>query len=137
MDQNLTTITTTAVQIASVNTDQDHDLAAEFGFDPADPWAVAMTIDTPTGAVRWTFARELLMEGQFEPVGDGDVHVWPCLSPSGEAVVIVELDSPAGATLLQFPTRAIRDFVAASIAVVPQGGETVDVDAWIDQLLAN
>ena len=38
--------------------------------------------------VCWTFARELLLDGQYEPTGDGDVHVWPCLSPRGDAVVI-------------------------------------------------
>ena len=138
MDRNLTTtVSTTAVQIATVNAEKDHDLSATFSFDPADPWAVTMALDTASGEVRWTFARNLLVEGQYEPVGDGDVHVWPCLSPSGEAVVIVELDSPAGETLLQFPTRAVQDFVYAALDVVPLGEETVDVDRWIEQLFAD
>ena len=137
MDRNLTTtVSTTAVQIATVNQEQDHDLSAAFSYDPADAWAVTMTLDTPSGEVRWTFARSLLVEGQYEPVGEGDVHVWPCLSPSGEAVVIVELDSPAGETLLQFPTRAVQDFVYASLDVVALGEETADVDAWLTRLLA-
>jgi hypothetical protein len=136
MDRNLTTtVSTTAVQIATVNAEKDHDLSAAFSFDPADPWAVTMALDTPSGEVRWTFARSLLVEGQYEPVGDGDVHVWPCLSPCGEAVVIVELDSPAGETLLQFPTRAVQDFVYASLDVLPLGEEQVDVDSWIARLL--
>ncbi|RZI90636.1 MAG: SsgA family sporulation/cell division regulator, partial [Microbacterium sp.] len=108
MNQNTTTVSTMAVQIAAVDAEQDHDLSADFSYNPADPWAVAMTLSTVTGPVTWTFARDLLIEGQYEPTGDGDVHVWPCLSPCGEAVVIVELDSPAGETLLQFPTRAIQ-----------------------------
>jgi len=94
-----------------------------------------MALETPSGQVRWTFARNLLIEGQYEPAGDGDVHVWPCLSPCGEAVVIVELDSPAGETLLQFPTRAVQDFVYASLETVPMGSEAVDVDEWIEQIL--
>ncbi|MBO9520524.1 MAG: SsgA family sporulation/cell division regulator [Nocardioidaceae bacterium] len=130
-----TTVTTTAVQIATVGSEQDHDLSAEFAFDPADSVAVTMTLQTPSGPVHWTFARELLVEGQYEPCGEGDVHVWPCLSPSGEAVVIVELESPAGETLLQFPTRAVQDFVTASLEAVPLGQEKVDVDSWIEQLL--
>ena len=136
MDRNLTTtVSTTAVQIATVNAEKDHDLSAVFSFDPADPWAVTMALDTQSGEVRWTFARSLLVEGQYEPTGDGDVHVWPCLSPSGEAVVIVELDSPSGETLLQFPTRAIQDFVRASLETVPMGTEEVDVDDWVARIL--
>ena len=136
MDRNLTTtVSTMAVQIATVEAEQDHNLSAEFRFDAADPWAVTMTLSTVAGPVDWTFARDLLVEGQFEPTGDGDVHVWPCLSPSGEAVVIVELDSPSGETLLQFPTRAIQDFVASALATVPLGAEEVDVDEWLTRIL--
>jgi hypothetical protein len=134
--QTTTTVTTTAVQIATIGSEQDHDLAAAFSFDPDDAFAVTMTLEALSGPVHWTFARELLVEGQYEPAGDGDVHVWPCLSPSGEAVVIIELESPAGETLLQFPTRAVQDFVAASLETVPLGQEQVDVDAWLEQLLA-
>ena len=138
MERNLTTtVSTTAVRIATVNAEQDHDLSAEFSYDLADPWAVTMTLETASGQVCWTFARNLLVEGQYEPVGEGDVHVWPCLSPCGEAVVIVELDSPAGETLLQFPTRAIQDFVYASLETVPLGEEQTDIDAFLESLLAN
>jgi len=137
MDSNLTTtVSTTAVQIATVDAEQDHDLSAQFDYSPLDPWAVTMTLGTISGPVTWTFARDLLIEGQYEPTGDGDVHVWPCLSPSGEAVVIVELDSPSGETLLQFPTRAVQDFVYAALEAVPLGTETVDVDGWLTQLMS-
>lgn len=136
MDRNLTTtVSTMAVQIATVEAEQDHNLSAEFRFDAADPWAVTMILSTVAGPVDWTFARDLLVEGQYEPTGDGDVHVWPCLSPSGEAVVIVELDSPSGETLLQFPTRAIQNFVYAALETVPQGAEEVDVDDWLNRIL--
>jgi hypothetical protein len=137
MDSNLTTtVSTTAVQIATVDAERDYDLSAQFDYSPADPWAVTMTLSTAAGPVTWTFARDLMIEGQYEPIGDGDVHVWPCLSPSGEAVVIIELDSPSGETLLQFPTRAIQDFVYASLETVPLGTESADVDGWLDQLMA-
>lgn len=136
MDQKLKTVSTKAVQIATVEAEQDHDLSADFSYNPADPWAVSMTLSTVAGPVTWTFARELLIDGQYEPTGDGDVHVWPCLSPSGEAVVIVELDSPSGETLLQFGSRAVRDFVGTALETVPLGAEQVDIDSWLDQLLA-
>jgi len=136
MDRNLkTSVSTMAVQIATVETEQDHDLSAEFRFDAADPWAVTMVLSTVAGPVDWTFARDLLVEGQYEPTGDGDVHVWPCLSPSGEAVVIVELDSPSGETLLQFPTRDIQDFVYAALETVPLGAESVDGQDWLTRIL--
>jgi len=136
MDSKLTTTSTLAVQIATVRAEEDHTLVAEFVYDPADPCAVTLVIQTQSGPVHWTFARELLVEGQYEPAGDGDLHVWPCLSASGEAVVIVELSSPAGETLLQFPTRAVQEFVASSVDAVPLGAEEVDVDAWLEDLLA-
>lgn len=134
MDRNLTTtVSTTAVQIATVDAEEDHHLSAEFSYNPEDAWAVTMTLSTVAGPVEWTFARDLLIEGQYEPTGDGDVHVWPCLSSCGEAVVIVELDSPSGESLLQFPTRAIQDFVNASLETVAQGAEAADVDSWLEE----
>jgi hypothetical protein len=136
MDSKLTTTSTMATQIASIEAEQDHTLVAEFVFDPADSCAVTLVLQTPSGPVHWTFARELLVEGQYEPAGDGDVHVWPCLSSCGEAVVIVELCSPLGETLLQFPSRAVQQFVYSSTDVVPMGAEELDVDSWIEALLA-
>ena len=136
MDSKLTTTSTTAVQIATVDAEVDHTLVAEFVYDPTDACAVTMVLQTQSGPVHWTFARELLVDGQYEPSGDGDVHIWPCLSSCGEAVVIVELCSPAGETLLQFPSRAVQDFVYSSLDAVPLGREKVDVDRWLEQLLA-
>lgn len=137
MDSKLTTTSTMATQIATVSAEQDHTLVAEFVYDTDDACAVTMVLQTVSGPVHWTFARELLIDGQYEPSGDGDVHVWPCLSSCGEAVVIVELCSPAGETLLQFPTRAVQEFVYSSLEAVPAGAEKIDVDGWIDQLLAD
>jgi hypothetical protein len=135
MDSKLTTTSTLAVQIATINAEEDHTLVAEFVFDPADACAVTLVLQTQSGPVHWTFGRELLADGQYEPTGDGDVHVWPCLSSCGEAVVIVELCSPFGETLLQFPTRAVQEFVGSTVDEVPIGAEEVDVEAWLGQLL--
>jgi hypothetical protein len=136
MDSKLTTTSTVAVQVATVAAEEDRALMAELVYDPDDACAVTMVLQTTSGPVGWTFARELLSDGQYEPSGDGDVHVWPCLSSCGEAVVIVELCSPVGETLLQFPTRVVQDFVHASLEVVPVGTEQLDVDAWIEQILS-
>ena len=109
----------------------------EFSYDPADPYAVTMKLEARCGSVTWTFARELLAEGVYQPTGDGDVQVWPCLSQTGEAVVIVELCSPDGTALLQTPTRAVQRFVTSVYDAVPEGSESslVSMDALVAELL--
>ena len=111
-------------------------LEAEFGYDPADPYAVSVLFTDEPTPVRWTFARELLIEGFYEPTGDGDVHVWPCLSPEGSAVVILELSSPSGEVLVQAHSRPLSAFIHQMVAMVPQGAEDtlIDLDAEIAQL---
>jgi hypothetical protein len=112
-------------------------LDAEFAYDPADPFAVSVLFSDEPVPVRWTFARDLLIEGFYEPTGDGDVHVWPCLSPEGAAVVILELSSPSGEVLIQVNSRMLSSFIHQMVAMVPQGTEQtlVDLDAEIAQLL--
>lgn len=126
-----------AVPFLSGESASEH-LDGEFSYDPADPYAVTMKLEARPGSVTWTFARELLAEGVFHPSGDGDVQVWPCLSHTGEAVVIVELSSPDGTALLQTPSRAIQAFVTSIFAAVPAGTESshVSIDALVSQLLA-
>lgn len=111
-------------------------LAAEWQYQPSDPFAVTTVMRTDTQEVAWTFARDLLIDGRYEPTGEGDVHVWPCLSSTGEAVVIIEFCSPDGELLLQADTRKVDDFVADMLDAVPLGAEVMDVDAVLDQLLA-
>ena len=113
-------------------------VAAEFAYDAADPFAVSVLFTGEPVPVRWTFARDLLVEGFYEPTGDGDVHVWPCLSPEGAAVVIIELNSPSGEVLVQVSSRAVAAFNEQMLAIVPVGAEMdrVDFDAELTQLLA-
>jgi hypothetical protein len=137
MDSKLIT-STTAVQIATVEAEVEQTLVAEFVYDPADACAVTMVIQTMSGPVNWTFARELLVDGQYEPTGDGDVHVWPCLNTEGCAVVILELSSPSGEVLVQVGSRQLASFIQQMVAIVPVGSEStiVDLDAEIAQLLS-
>ena len=111
-------------------------LDAEFEYNPADPFAVSILFSDEPTPVRWTFARELLVEGFYEPTGDGDVHVWPCLNTEGAAVVILELSSPSGEVLVQVGSRALSAFIHQMVAMVPSGAESqhVDLDAEIAQL---
>jgi hypothetical protein len=103
-------------------------IEADLVFDPADPYAVTMVFRTGVQEVLWTFGRELLVEGRYEPTGDGDVHVWPCLSSDGSAVVIIELCSPDGELLVQCGARSVNHFVASMLDSVPDGQESAFVD---------
>lgn len=113
-------------------------IETELRFDPRDPFAVTVLFKSAGGPVCWTFGRDLLIGGLYDPTGNGDVHVWPCLSPSGAAVVIFELESPSGGVMVQAPTREVHLFVNAMLASVPQGRELdmLDFDAAINALLS-
>ncbi len=106
---------------------------AELHYDPRDPYAVTTVFMTGASNVRWTFGRELLSDGLYEPSGDGDVHVWPCLDSEGHAVVIIELCSPDGEALVQARTGDLSGFVERMSAAVEPGHESdhLDVDAAI------
>ena len=140
MDKQQTSTTTTVhMTVPFVSGEALTDLLeGELVFDAADPYAVTMHLEAKAGRVTWTFARDLLAEGLYDPVGDGDVQVWPCLSGAGEAVVIIELSSPTGWAMLQTGSRAIQNFVASTHELVPSGEESshLSMDALVAQLLA-
>ena len=111
-------------------------IEAELQYDPRDPYAVTTVFMTGASQVRWTFGRDLLCEGLYEPAGDGDVHVWPCLDSQGHAVVIIELCSPDGEALVQARTGDLTNFVSRMTAAVEPGTESalMDVDAAISAI---
>ncbi len=113
-------------------------IEAELRYDASDPFAVTTVFMTGHSEVRWTFGRDLLSEGLYEPAGDGDVHVWPCLDTNGHAVVIIELCSPDGEALVQARTGDLRAFVDRMNKAVKPGTESelLDVDAVIASIFA-
>ena len=114
-------------------------IEAELHYDPTDPYAVTTVFMTGSTQVRWTFGRDLLAQGLYEPTGDGDVHVWPCLDSDGHAVVIIELCSPDGEALVQARTGDLSTFVDRMTKAVALGGESahLDIDAAIFAILAD
>jgi hypothetical protein len=114
-------------------------LETELSYNSRDPFAMTATFMTVAGQVRWTFGRDLLIGGLYEPTGDGDVHVWPCLDNQAHSVVIIELCSPDGEALVQARTVDITAFVEQMTAAVPQGdeGAFLDVDATISAIFAS
>jgi hypothetical protein len=113
-------------------------IEAELRYDASDPFAVTTVFMTGHSEVRWTFGRDLLSDGLYEPAGDGDVHVWPCLDTNGHAVVIIELCSPDGEALVQARTGDLRAFVDRMNKAVKPGTESelLDVDAVIASIFA-
>lgn len=112
---------------------------AELSYDKHDPYAVSADFRTNTSQVRWVFSRDLLADGIYEPCGDGDVHVWPCLDAQGRAVVVIELCSPEGEAVLQARSDALAGFIASTDVIVPRGAESMalDVDTVVEALLAD
>jgi hypothetical protein len=112
-------------------------IESELRYDPSDPYAVTTVFMTGRSQVRWTFGRDLLAAGLYEPSGDGDVHVWPCLDADGHAVVIIELCSPDGEALVQARTGDLSAFVERMSKAVAPGVESehLDVDATIAAIL--
>jgi len=113
-------------------------LDGELEYNAADPFAVTAVFRAGETPIRWVFARDLLAEGIFSPVGDGDVQVWPCLDIRGHAVVILELNSPYGEALLQASSSDVNDFLQHTFDMVPRGTEDgqLDLDDTVRQLLA-
>ena len=113
-------------------------LETELSYNSRDPFAMTATFMTVAGQVRWTFGRDLLIGGLYEPTGDGDVHVWPCLDNDAHSVVMIELCSPDGEALVQARTAEITSFVERMTAAVAPGSEAahLDIDSAIAAIFA-
>ncbi|KAJ1684146.1 hypothetical protein LUZ63_020715 [Rhynchospora breviuscula] len=111
-------------------------LDAELRFDSRDPYAMSVVFQT-SPAVTWTFGRDLLIRGLYEPCGEGDVQVWPGVTHDGTAVALIEFTSPDGSVVTQVDLRSCHAFVARMLAAVPEGAEAdhVDLDAVLEALL--
>ncbi len=97
-----------------------------------DPFAVRAIFEFGEDKVDWTFARELLILGTANDVGNGDVRVYPSLETDA---VILSLSSPEGDALLELPRQPLVGFINRTTALVPVGEEDYDVDLLIANLL--
>jgi hypothetical protein len=113
------------------------DIPAVLGYDPADPWAVEVTFGRPSETVRWLIGRDLLLQGMTEPVGEGDVQLSPSIDEYGGAAVVLDLCSPHGRLVTQMPTRDLGSFLARTLAVVPEGTESIDLDQLVEELTSS
>jgi len=109
-------------------------VSANLRYDVRDPYAVCISFDAGTAdRIEWTFARELLDQGLWQPTGDGDVKIWP----RGNSVVVA-LCSPSGRAVLETPRAPVADFVARIQRLVPSGQESsfIDLDRELAALLS-
>ena len=101
-----------------------------------DPFAVILEIQTRGNrCVDWVLARDLLVAGLSAPAGIGDVRVRP--ARLGECdVTLVEIRSFDGHAVLEVDRDLLRQFVEATIEVVPLGCEStvIDMDAEIEKI---
>lgn len=116
-------------------------LDAELVFDPADPYAVQLDlgVDMDGRENVWEFARDLLAEGLDRVAGSGDVTVWTS-NQTGKGrgwLTFIGLDSPDGRVVLATSTQSVRTFLNGTWRLVPPGCESVDVDGWIGDILAD
>lgn len=110
---------------------------AELRYDPADPYAIAVAFLNGSTEVVWMFGRDLLIRGLAEPVGDGDVQVFPSLDDDGRVQVGLMLHAPGGRSLMQVPAGDVLGFLALTTLEVWPGTEAehVSTDAAIAELL--
>ncbi|WP_411103129.1 SsgA family sporulation/cell division regulator [Streptomyces sp. cmx-4-9] len=114
-------------------------LHARLSYEREDPFAVrAKFLAGHEVIATWCFDRQMLAEGLHRPVGEGDVTFRPQWSAGGEAVRVELRDGGgcgAGAVLF-VDAQALERFLDMTYAVIPAGAESVDVDAFLEELLA-
>jgi len=113
-------------------------VATEFTYDPADPYAVGLTLNPASAEpVRWLVAREVLRDALTNPAGEGDVGVWPARTSEPRPTVCIALSSPDGDALLVCGEGELADFLDRTEEVVPAGeeGAFLDIDALTAALL--
>jgi hypothetical protein len=109
---------------------------ATFSYDVADPYAVRVTFHVPAGDVPWVVARSLLVRGIGEPCGDGDIRLRPGLDEDGRAVVRMVFHSPEGRLTCEVRTADLLAFLGRTWLAVQPGHESVDLDDFLDDVLA-
>ena len=114
------------------------ELRAGFAFDPADPYAVWVTVPWYGRTLRWAMCRSLLSRGLTDPVGEGDVQLWPSTDETGSGVVVLDLRSADVHLVAEASTRELYRFLTRTLAAVPFGSEHqhLDVDELIGDLLS-
>lgn len=128
-----------AVTFLHVSSEGDvYDIEGEFVYESDDPFGVTLICLDAESRVRWTFSRDLLIDGVFEPSGEGDVQIWPSIDADEVAVTHINLISPEGEYLLEIDSREVVHFTTEMLSLIPRNTETdyLDIDAELKTLLS-
>ncbi|SHN06088.1 SsgA family sporulation/cell division regulator [Actinacidiphila paucisporea] len=88
-------------------------VAVDLVYRSRDPLAVEMVLRAPgEEGISWTFAWEVLAQGQVEPTGEGDVRVRPSWGSTGIRCVEVAL-GPFPTVCVRLPEQDVVSFVNA------------------------
>ena len=113
------------------------EVSTGFAYDPADPYAVWVTLPWIDGTHRWAVDRSMLSQGLTDPVGEGDVQLWPSTDETGSGVVVLDLWSVDVDVVAEVSTRELYRFLTRTLTAVPFGSEELDVDLLITDLLSD
>lgn len=109
-------------------------------YDSREPLTVKMLInyDVPHASATWRFARDLLAQGLAEPVGMGDVRIWP---DGGRVIVSLHGESFDGSYRwgnLMLRRAHVRKFLTDAYGLVPVGREVdyLNLDVELAELLS-
>ncbi|MFD9700423.1 SsgA family sporulation/cell division regulator [Lentzea sp. NPDC059081] len=97
-----------------------------------DPHAVTMRFHTRDQESTWLVGRELLADGLMSPAGMGDVR----LRPADGDVLVLELLTEDSHAVFHLSADELGRFLDSTYAAVPAGGEVVDFDLLLKDLLA-
>lgn len=111
-------------------------ISAELSFDAADPYTVRIVFTGTHSTSTWLIGRELLAHGLLAdagaPAGTGDVRIWRDEDPS---YLLVGLSGVEGDALLAGPAEPFVRFVDATVALVPFGSESDQMEDEISRLI--
>ncbi|MER6566759.1 SsgA family sporulation/cell division regulator [Streptomyces sp. NPDC001093] len=131
-------IVCTTTILVTVAGDPPVPLPAELRYTAADPYAVRLSLGTPSAAsVDWFFARSLLARGLRRPTGSGDVTVIPRHRCHPDTVRVL-LSTRHGSAALEISCSAVTAFLHHTDALVPPGTEHrhTDLERIVEQLTA-
>lgn len=122
-----------SAQASSPGTDGSIPCTVTFTFDPADPLALALTINK----IVWKVSREVIYNGCSRPSGLGDVHVSP-YGPSGVSITLCGDDdnhNREAAVLVIRQRSSLLVFLRSTYRQVPKADEVEVAARAVDKLL--
>ncbi|MFF1414552.1 SsgA family sporulation/cell division regulator [Streptomyces sp. NPDC058289] len=113
---------------------------ARFSYDGGDPYVVqAEFLDGSDVLARWHFDRQMLTEGLYRPVGEGDVAFRPDKGSGRDELRVEMIGRSAdqqGNAVVFVDAPVLRGFLDETYAVVAAGEEFLDLDKLLDEFLA-